>query len=568
LFADFLVPTTVCLGFALISWPEMTSFLLFSAFLSCTCVLLFLRRLIRRNGLSDIRGPSSPSFLYGHEYEFRNQDEAGDFDFECLEKYGTAWKMKRCFNTDELVLADPLALQHVLHTSGYSYPKRIDANHSAKLVVGDGIVAAIGSAHSRQRKAMNPAFAASQLRTLFPIFQKTADQLCERLSDEAEDAKGERSINLSAWLSKTTLDVIGKAALDYQFHALDETKTEGPFVKAFKNVFADSFLHPPKWDILFRYFWRYLPQSILDLVQYIPTREYKRFRHFVQLAKTTAKDLITEKADDILAEGDSKKDVLTLLVRANMAEDAKHKMNDDEILCQMSTIMLAGHDTTANTMCWVLWELSKNLDIQSRLRAELFEACREHGLEDDEAELSSPILDNLPLLNAVIKECLRMHPIVPNLVREAGKDDVIPLSFPVQTISGKMVDSINVRKGQSIGISICAYNRVPGVWGEDAATWNPDRWLVPDAKHDKVNLGMHANLLSFSAGLRGCIGWRFAVMELQVLVFELISRFEFSPSPEGYEVMRAPAGLMLPMIRDKMEMGLQMPLKVTPVKSG
>lgn len=56
-----------------------------------------------------------------------------------------------------------------------------------------------------------------------------------------------------------------------------------------------------------------------------------------------------------------------------------------------------------------------------------------------------------------------------------------------------------------------------------------------------------------------------SIMELQVLIFELISQFEFSPSPENYEVMRAPAGLMLPMIRDKMEMGLQMPLKVTPV---
>lgn len=52
-----------------------------------------------------------------------------------------------------------------------------------------------------------------------------------------------------------------------------------------------------------------------------------------------------------------------------------------------------------------------------------------------------------------------MHPIVPNLAREAGKDDVIPLSYPVQTRSGEWVNSVTVKKGQAIGISICAYNR-------------------------------------------------------------------------------------------------------------
>lgn len=61
-----------------------------------------------------------------------------------LEEYGTVWKMKTCFDIDNLMVADPLALQHILHTSGYSYPKRVDVNHSAKLVVGDGIVVAIG----------------------------------------------------------------------------------------------------------------------------------------------------------------------------------------------------------------------------------------------------------------------------------------------------------------------------------------------------------------------------------------------------------------------------------------
>ncbi|TFK96159.1 cytochrome P450 [Pterulicium gracile] len=520
----------------------MTDILLASAFLAACCLLLLLKKFLRPITLSDIRGPPSPSFVLGHEYEFRNQDEAGDFNLKFLEEYGTVWKMKTCFDIDNLMVADPLALQHILHTSGYSYPKRVDVNHSAKLVVGDGIVVAIGDAHSRQRKAMNPAFSASQLRTMLPVFQRSVDHLCRKLKVEAEKVKGESHINLSSLLARTTLDVIGRAALDYEFNALDEA--DGPFVKAFKNL-----LYP------------YFPQRLLNLVQYMPTREYTRFRHFVELAKNTAREHIKEKADVILMEDEKEnKDVLSLLVRANKDEEAKHKMNDDEILCQMSTIILAGHDTTANTMAWTLYELSKHQDVQTALRDEIMDARKEHGIADDDP-LSTQMLDALPLLNAVIKETSRMHPIVPNLAREAGKDDVIPLSYPVQTRSGEWVNSVTVKKGQAIGISICAYNRIRAVWGDDANEWNPDRWMKDGVRHDTVNLGVHANLLTFSAGLRACIG----LIELQVLMFQLISRFEFAPPPEKYDVMRAAAGLMVPIIRGKMEMGVNMPLSVTPI---
>lgn len=66
--------------------------------------------------------------------------------------------------------------------------------------------------------------------------------------------------------------------------------------------------------MLFRHFWPYFPQRLLNLVQYMPTREYTRFRHFVELAKNTAREHIKEKADVILMEDEKEnKDVLSLL---------------------------------------------------------------------------------------------------------------------------------------------------------------------------------------------------------------------------------------------------------------
>lgn len=107
------------------------------------------------------------------------------------------------------------------------------------------------------------------------------------------------------------------------------------------------------------------------------------------------------------------------------------------------------------------------------------------------------MLDALPLLNAVIKESCRLHAIFSTLARVAGEDDVIPLSFPVQTQSGALIYSITVRKGQSVGISICAYNRIRALWGEDAHEWSLDRWLNEGIRNDTVNIGVHANLLAF-----------------------------------------------------------------------
>lgn len=68
--------------------------------------------------------------------------------------------------------------------------------------------------------------------------------------------------------------------------------------------------------------------------------------------------------------------------------------------------------------------------------------------------------------------------------------------------------------------------------------------------------------MTFSAGLRACIGWRFAVLEMQAVLVELVENFEYR-FPEGVEIIRLNAGLMAPMVEGKMHEGVQMPLEVS-----
>jgi alkylphenol/PAH-inducible cytochrome P450 monooxygenase len=169
------------------------------------------------------------------------------------------------------------------------------------------------------------------------------------------------------------------------------------------------------------------------------------------------------------------------------------------------TFIIGGYDTTANALSWLFWELAKDQRSQQHLRDEI-SAARAKKIGD--AAFSINEYDNMPYLNAVIKENLRLHAGVPNLWRMAGRDDMIPLAEPITTNDGRVLHEIPVAKGQPVICACAAYNRLPGVWGNDADCWRPERWLNME-KHE-VSVGMTANLMTFSAGLKGCIGWRFS----------------------------------------------------------
>ncbi|KAI0253592.1 cytochrome P450 [Lactifluus subvellereus] len=458
--------------------------------------------------------------------------------------------------TDYLSLADPKALQYVLHKSGYHYPKGRETRQLIKLIVGQGIIWVDGTAHQRQRKVMTRAFLAPQLRTFLPLFQNTASKLAQKWKDDviSLNPTGEAVVNVTTWLSRTTLDIIAESGFDSHFGALDNEKT--PLAKLHDNLFVDTTLYPSRFDVVFKSLWRFIPESLLHYVRYLPLREYRRFREYTGGVRHFSRDLIKE----VLVKGDGK-DVMSVLLRANASENPDNKMSDEEVAEQIASLLLAGHDTTANSMTWFLWEIAKHPESQDRIRAEIAALRARRGVE----EFSSTDLDNMTFTMAALKEAMRLHPIVYILRREAGRDDVIPLAFPITTKSGEQISSIPVKKGTAIDILIGAYHRLPEIWGPDADEWNPDRFLDPD-RAKQTTVGVFANLLTFSGGLRGCLGWRFAVLEMQVLVATLLENFEFSvlPQDEKTQIYRKPGGLMIPMVEN--QTGAWMGLRIKALK--
>ncbi|KAG0708103.1 cytochrome P450 [Suillus ampliporus] len=523
------------------------------------CLVAFLAYIAWRNTqrytLKDIRGPPSQSFWLGNEKVRRYAKRVGDLELQYVRDYGPTWMAKECLGEEVLWTADPHALQYIFHTGGYRFRKRAIANEMTRLFTGDSILVTDPIDHQRHRKIVNPAFGAAQLRTFLPVFRRSAAQLSQKWKDTIQ--LGGQSdvciININETMSRMALDVIGEVAFDHRFGVLDDNGVGNELVQAYNNLFADMFLYPSSLELVFLSSWRFLPLPILRCLKYLPSRVYRRFAAFLQTAFRTGKAIIDDKAAGT-EKGSNV--IINILVQSNFIEDARSQLSEREILSQIVAILIAGHDTTSSTLTWMLYELSKHPEDQRRIRDEI-KAARANAEVRGDDDLLPRDFNNMAFTNAVIKEGLRMHPTVPTLVREADFDDVIPLARPIETKSGKIINEIPISKGQGITASICAYNRLPSVWGDDADEWNPNRFL--EDSRERSSLGVFANL---SGGPRGCIGWRFAVLQMQAVVVELIENFEYR-FPEGIEVFEWNLPIIRPMVEGKMDEGPQMPLEVT-----
>ncbi|KAG6333136.1 hypothetical protein ID866_5950 [Astraeus odoratus] len=146
----------------------------------------------------------------------------------------------------------------------------------------------------------------------------------------------------------------------------------------------------------------------------------------------------------------------------------------------------------------------------------------------------------------------------------AGRDDILPLSQPITTKSGDIMHEVPVPKGTRIIVSVAAYNRDKEIWGDDAHLYNPDRWLEGIAKDKKeIVLGVYANLFTFGGGYRGCLGWRFAVYEIQAFLLEIVSKFEISLTEEAKMIRREHCMMMMPTVEGDVAKGFQLPLAIS-----
>ncbi|KIJ43526.1 hypothetical protein M422DRAFT_253102 [Sphaerobolus stellatus SS14] len=445
-------------------------------------LISFTRRFIKpRRKFGDVvklSGPPPGSWLMGNMPALFRPEEVGDADFSWTRKYGTVFRMMRSFGRDNLFVSDPKVINYVCKLLSYQLESM---RFGAQLVTGKSLVWAEGDQHARQRKIMEPAFSHASVAAFLPVFQEKCHIAIDKWRDIISQNGGNPVVlNVHSWLARLTLDAMG-AAMDYELGSL-EGNSENQLAKEYENLFSDSQYNRGDGRIIFFDLIGYLPEWTIHLIRNSPDASSKRLKKYFTTANHVARTLILSKMSLLAAGKDAGKDIMSLLVNANQSGE----VSIEELIAQLTALLVAGHETTASTMAWLLYELSRNQDLQDKLRREIAESQRRRGSE----ELTTQVFESMPLLQAILKETLRYHPIQPRTTRTATQDDIIPLSVPHKTADGKFLNEVAVKKGQQILISFAA---LTSIWGDDAHVWNPDRFLN-DNGTTKTGLGVISNM--------------------------------------------------------------------------
>lgn len=560
----------------------------------------FFRELLRKPTI-DLNGPKKDHWLTGN---FSKMFKGGvDYCVELAEKYGGAVKIFGPFDTGELIfLSDPLALYHVVVKDQHIFEEPDLFIVTNQAMFGDGLIATVGEQHRKQRKLLNPVFSPSNMRALLPTLQPIARKLTSILVAKLPDDGSHKEIDILPWLSRSALDCVCQAILGYPSDTLEATEhDEYPEALQMIGPMISRFLYfRPSVATVMRNFSPYWRTKLVDWITapWIPTeimKDVREMRRIIEIMDRGSKKAFAEKkaaletsATSFSSQG---KDMMDIMLKANSVSSSSERLADAELLGQMNVMVFAGLDTTTSALSRCVYLLAKNPLAQARLRSEIRDVTR--SMQDDSSlfehddpplHLSYDTLMNLPFLDGVVRETLRLYPPFPHMARNVNKATTLPLHFPVRSSSGAELSAIAIPQNTIIIISILAANRNRAIWGDDANEWKPERWLSSPGGKDGQGTdvtfggvkagssvpalsmkdgvrypGIYSNMMTFLGGSRSCIGFKFAEMEIKEILAALILRLHFAlptdPDANGYikeiqwklkafhtPVVKAPAG--------------------------
>ncbi|GBC26962.2 cytochrome P450 [Rhizophagus irregularis DAOM 181602=DAOM 197198] len=422
-------------------------------------------------------GPPSESSLYGNLKTLMTE-ESGVPQLRWIKKYGNVIKYHGLFNNPILLIADTKLVQEITLNKAYDFIKPLNA--SGISLIGRGLIYAEGDDHKRQRKLSNPAFTYSNVKEMVPSFVRIGSTLKGLIEEKLNS--GETNINLTPYISKATLDVIGLVGFNYEFNSLT---SQNELAIAYDSIFNNPVT---TLRIVLNLLSNYVPS-----VREIPLEANKRFKNACATIDRVSKRLVEERYNEA-KNGELKgKDLLSLLININNKLPAEEKMTDDELKYQIMTFLFAGHETTSISTCWALYSLAQ------------------HPHEQD--------INSLEYLNCIVKESLRLNAPASNIRRINLKDEVLGNYF--------------IPKNTEISLSISTIHKLPEIWGPTADDFDPKRWLDPSLVNNISNL----NYLPFYNGPRNCIGSKVALTEFKILLGILIRNFVFKPI-EGFHIRK------------------------------
>jgi cytochrome P450 family 110 len=376
-----------------------------------------------------------------------------------LEKYGDPF-LHRVPGIALAVTANPETIERIYGAPPSTFG--VDAWVIVPLVGETSLLAESGERHQRDRKVMMPPFHGARMRAYGEAIRETA----VAVSEQVRPGEPLRALDLTQHIA---LEVILRAIFGvgdarrrerYRLAITAWTESISPIFLMVRALRRNAF---PPW------------------------RRYAR--------ALAALDALIFEEIELRRQNPSGEDILSLLMQARY--DDGSAMSSQELRDQLLTLLFAGHETSAVSITWALYELHRHPDVLDKLVNEIESQGNECTPED---------LVGLPFLEAVCKETLRLHPVVPNVPKQ--------LKVPMQL--GKYLLPV----GSGVTIAFGAVHQNPKLYPEPTR-FRPERFI--ERKYGPFEY------LPFGGGNRRCLGAAFAMYEIKLVLAELLRRYRFRP---------------------------------------
>jgi cytochrome P450 len=378
--------------------------------------------------------------------------------------------------------AHPDGVRHVLQENARHYNKQTRGFEVIRELLGQGLLTSEGDTWLRQRRLMQPAFHRQRLQAFGQLMVDAAETVSTEWEPLAESVQ---PFDLTDSMMKLTLRVASQALFGTDL---------GPEAANVDSAFTTVL----EWakDRL---------TQTLFVPRWFPTSANRRGQRAVAELDRIVYSVIERRR----REGDSRDDLLQLLMDAK-DEDTGEKMNDRQLRDEVMTLMLAGHETSANALSWTFALLSKHVAIRERLEKEV------------DAVLGGrlPTLEDLPRLRftrQVIDEGLRLYPPAWSVSRCTTAPDKL-LGY-------------DVPEGQIVLLASHITHRHPTFW-PNPESFDPDRF-TPEQEKERARM----SYFPFGGGPRLCIGNNFALMEMTLALAALVQKFRVDLD-SGQELLR------------------------------
>ncbi|EHK18616.1 uncharacterized protein TRIVIDRAFT_50977 [Trichoderma virens Gv29-8] len=407
-------------------------------------------------------------------------------------KYGPIYRLS--IGGTKLVIVSSYELVHEVCDDD-RFQKSIQGDlEELRAVVHDGLFTSSGEEEKNwgiAHRVLMSAFGPMSIRGMFDDMHEVASQLTLKWARYGSSTP----ISVGEDFTRLTLDTVALCSMGFRFNSYYRDDMH-PFIKAMYAVLKAAG-----------------ERNMRVLPSYLHKSADRKFQSNIDILRSTAGQVLAARQKSPEATGDLK-DLLNAMLNG-VDPKTGCKMTEQSIIDNLITFLVAGHETTAATLSFTMYQLVTNPEIYRKVQAEIDGVVGSGPVKIDH-------IGRLKYLAAVIRETLRFNAPISAFAREATKDE---------TIGGKY----GVKAGEQLVCLLAKSHLDPSVYGDTACEFDPERMM-----EDNFNRLMkeYPHCWSpFGTGLRSCIGRPFAWQEMILALAMLMQNFNFVMDDPSYSLV-------------------------------